>query len=118
MNPLLTKSKDAEAAIAGYRFLKPGAADHSAVQADAAADSIIGISDALGAAGSGSRVDVIQVGIAELELGGTVTRGDFLTSDANGMGVAAATGNRIGARAEVSGVAGDIIPVKLVDGIM
>ena len=56
-------------------------------------------------------------GISRVVLGGTVTRGGLITSDANGKGVAigAVAGtnyNSIG-RALASGVSGDIIPVLL-----
>lgn len=48
-------------------------------------------------------------GIAEVEYGGNVTRGDLLTSDANGKAIATTTaGNRIIGIAMASGVSGDI----------
>ena len=52
-----------------------------------------------------------------LELGGTVTAGDFLKSDADGKGVSIATTGVdvqcIGGVALQSGVSGDLIPVKV-----
>lgn len=118
MNVLLTKSKDAGAAIAGYRFVKPsGSNDNEVIQAAAATDSICGISDALGA-DSGGRCDVHFSGQPELELGGSVSAGDLLTSDADGKGVEAASGKRYGAMALVDGVDGDIIPVQSCYGVM
>ena len=38
----------------------------------------------------GERVDVVMTGIADLQLGGTVARGSWVTVDAQGRGVAAA----------------------------
>jgi hypothetical protein len=51
-----------------------------------------------------------------LMLGGTVTQGDSLKSDAAGMGVVTTTtGDWVGAIAMASGVAGQAIPVQTVD---
>lgn len=49
---------------------------------------------------------------AALQLGGTVTAGDLLTSDSSGHGITASTGNQVGARALESGVSGQIISVQ------
>lgn len=103
---------DAGAAVVKFRFVKWGASDHTVVQAAAVGDAIMGVSNILGAEASGDPVDVVRGGLAKVEYGGTITRGDPLTSDANGKAVKAApaTGvnNRIGGYAEVSGVSGDI----------
>lgn len=49
-----------------------------------------------------------------LQLGGTVTMGDYLTSDGNGKGVTTTTtGQYIGGRAMESGVTDDLIRVEL-----
>lgn len=115
----LTKNYLAEGAISANRLVKVGAADYGVLQAAAVGDKIIGITTEIDAA-SGERVDVVHEGIADLKLGGTVARGDLLTSDATGQGVVAApaggTNNRIGAMALISGVIGDIIPVKVMQG--
>lgn len=48
-----------------------------------------------------------------LELGGTVTVGDYLKSDADGKGVNAGTDkDKAGAQAQASGTSGKLIPVK------
>lgn len=53
----------------------------------------------------------------ELVLGGTVTAGDFLKSDADGCGVVADTNlDDYGARTAVSGVATEQIPVEVLIG--
>ncbi len=110
-NELLIKTKLAGAAINPYRFVKFGADDDHIVQAAAASDLIIGISDELGAGAAEQPCDYGMIGIGDLELGGQVTRGQRLTSDANGKGVAASAGDNVGAIAWMSGVSGDIIPV-------
>jgi hypothetical protein len=49
---------------------------------------------------------------APLRLGGTVAAGDLLTSDAQGRGVTAASGNQVGARALMAGILDQIIVVQ------
>lgn len=119
MNPILIKPFYAEGAVTGRRFVKHGSYDNTAIQASANTDKLFGISNILGAADGGA-LDVIELGIAELDLGGTVTRGDKLTSDANGKGVELSTTILESASAECggialqSGVSGDIIKVLVV----
>jgi len=117
----LTKSYLAEAAISAARIVKVGAADYGVLTAAAVSDKIIGISTEIDAA-SGERIDVIHEGIADLKLGGTVARGDFLTTDASGQGVTAApaagTNNQIVGKALISGVSGDIIPVLIAPSML
>src|SRR5512133_80103 len=116
----IAKSYSAEGAISPCRIVKPGAADYGVLQAAAVGDKLVGITVPLVSAATGDTVDVIHDGIADLQLGGTVTRGDLLTSDATGQGVTAApaagTNNRVIGVALVSGVSGDIIPVLLSAG--
>ncbi len=120
-NALLIKNGTAEAAIAPYRIVKFGAADGGYVQSAAAADFNAGVCESVGPA-SGERLDVVKAGIADVEFGGTVTRGQPLTSDANGKAVTAAPAAGANVRiigfAEVSAVAGDIGQVWVKPGIM
>lgn len=120
-NVILNRAGTAEAAIAAYRIVKPGAADGGYLQAAAATDFLMGVCESVGPA-SGERLDVIKAGIADVEFGGTVTRGGPVTSDANGKAVAAAPGAGANVRiigfAEVSAVAGDIAPVWIEPGLM
>jgi hypothetical protein len=71
---------------------------------------------------SGERTDIVHTGIADVEFGGTVTRGGPVTSDANGRAVAAApaagSNVRIIGFAVNSQVSGDIGPVLLEPGLM
>lgn len=102
----------AEGAVAPYRLVKVGSNNRAVVQASTADDLIVGVSDSIGANEAGDPIDVIRSGIAEVELGGNVTRGQPLTADAEGKAVAAAPDAGENAEiigwAEVSGVAGDI----------
>ena len=111
--PLLIENFDAEAAVAPYRVVTPGTADHAVVQGSAATDVLIGVTDRLGADAAGDRIDVITAGVAMVEYGGTITRGARLTSDANGAVVAATTGQQSIGIARVSGVSGDIGSVQI-----
>lgn len=118
MNPLLTKSYDAEGTIADHTIVKFGAADNGVLAATAATESLVGVTDAPGDVVSGDRVDVVQGGISDVLYGGTVTRGDLLTADASGRAVTAAptvgVNNGVIGRAIVSGVVGDIGKVLIV----
>ena len=122
MNPILTKNYTSGAAVAASRFVKIGAADNEVIQAVDSAVSIIGVSEQVGVSQADfdagkKRIDVVHLGIACVELGGTVTRGDWLTADATGRGVAAnlaaAGAIHVGGQAFVSGVVGDIILVRV-----
>jgi len=111
-NNLLTRARVAEAAILANRIVKPGATDDAVLQGAAATDSLIGVVEGVAPA-LGERCDVMLAGIAEVKLGGSVTRGGPVTSDATGQGVAAASGNRAVGHALVSGVVGDVIEVLI-----
>lgn len=111
-NPDLIKSFVAEAAVNPFRIVALGATDGAVLQGAAATDLLIGVSGSIGQATVGGRIDIVLDDIADVEYGGTVTRGQKLTADANGKAVVAApaTGvnNEIIGRAMVSGVVGDI----------
>lgn len=116
----IIKSYSAEGTISPCRIVKCGANDYGVAQAAASADKVIGVSTPLVSVLSGDSVEVMHDGIADVQLGGTVTRGDLLISDAAGQGITA-TGTagsnyRIVGIALVSGVSGDIIPVLLTPG--
>lgn len=120
-NTLFNKNYTAEAAIAPYRIVKPGAADGGVLQAAAAGDSLMGVCESVGPA-AGERCDIVKVGLADVEFGGTVARGAPVTSDANGKAVAAAPAAGANVRvigfAEVSAVAGDIAAILVSPCVM
>lgn len=115
-NPGLTKSFIAETTVAPYRIGKFGSTDDRVVQATASTESLLGVSNNLGGS-AGGRVDMVLTDVTEVEYGGTVTRGDYLTSDASGRAITAspATGVNAGiiGKAMASGVIGDIGSVLL-----
>lgn len=115
-NVLLARNFKAEAAIPAFTLVKPGTADGNVLAAAAVADSIIGVTTDIPAA-LGERADVILAGVADVLYGGTVARGDWLTTDASGRAVTAAptagVNNNVIGRALVSGVLGDVGSVSL-----
>jgi hypothetical protein len=115
----LIKSRTATTAIPAYRFVKEGPADGTGVPAVDATAAIIGVSSELDTA-VGERASVQQAGnVAEILYGGNVTRGDYLTADAQGRAVSTTTtGARYGGTAEVSGVLGDIGTVVVAPGVL
>lgn len=115
-NPTFIKTYTAEGAIGAYCIVKPGANDYGVAPSSAVGDALLGVTTEIAAADT-ERCDVIHNGTALVQLGGTVARGDPITSDASAHGVKAApvagTNNSVIGRAVVSGVSGDIIPVLL-----
>lgn len=119
-NEGLSKTLIAGAVVAARRIVKFGTSDTAVLQAAAATDLSIGVSDLGGA--SGEPTDVIVDGIALVEYGGNVTRGQKLTADADGKAIAAAPAAGVNAQiigvAMLSGVAGDIGSVLLDRSVM
>lgn len=111
LSTVLTKGFKAEAAVPRRRIIKFGGSDGAVVLATGPADNMFAISAEIDAA-INEPCDGHLLGIAEVEYGGNVTRGDWLTSDAVGRAVAAApaagaNANVIG-KALASGVLGDV----------
>ncbi len=120
-NPTLIKSFSAGAAISPFRQVKFSAAE-TVIQAAAATDSIIGVSNEVGAA-SGERQDVVLDGTAYIEAGAAIVLGALISSDATGRAITAAPGagvnNRIiGFGLDAASAAGDVIRVMVAPGSM
>lgn len=120
MNPGLTKNYNAGGAVLKRRIVKFGADDKTVVQAAAVGDLSIGVSTDIDTV-TGEPTDVIMEGIALVQAGAAVTRGNEVTSDANGKGVAAApaagTNNRIIGIALASAATDDWFPVLISLGL-
>lgn len=98
-----------------YRFLKPDlATDGQANVAAAASDLLIGVLQNTPALGEA--IQLRTIGISKILLGGTVTRGDRLTSDAVGRAITAVGAVVVGAIAVQSGLVGDIISAFVCQG--
>jgi hypothetical protein len=116
----------ASGVIAPFRIVKFGSSDGVVAQASAATDKLVGVSCSVGTTSfaDGARLDIARVGVAEVEYGGNVTRGDVLTSDSNGKAITVTTQLRAAADvlvigiAEESGVAGDIGSVLIAPSLI
>jgi len=112
-NEILNKTFTAFAPVKPYRIVKFSANPGQVQQSVSASDQSFGVSNLIGADAAGERVDVVVMGIPEVEYGGNVTAGNPLTADAEGKAVVAAAGDvKIGC-AMVTGIAGDIGSVLL-----
>lgn len=120
-------SKIAGGNIAPSRFVKLSTTAEGQALQCGAGEAIFGISQASTrraaltgwddgfAAIAGENINIIGPGDDEglLELGGTVTVGDYIKSDASGKGVNAGTDkDKAGAQALQSGTSGKLIKVK------
>lgn len=112
----------AGAAILRRRILKYGSADGVYIQATGSTDFLVGVSDDAGdiptpTAATPERVDCIDDGYALVDYGGTITRGQYVTSDANGKAIAAAPANGVNAyvvgQAQSSGSNGSVGSIKI-----
>lgn len=108
------------AAVAQYTIAKPGADDDTFSTAAAATDDLVGVFQ-FSTANAGDPVRLMLTGVSRVVAGGAVTRGDRITSDAQGRGVSAAPA--AGSNSSVVGIAmasasaaGEIIPVLLGPG--
>lgn len=115
-NVLLARNFKAEAAIPAFTLVRTGSTDGSVAPCALVTDPVMGVTTDIPAA-LGERADVILAGVADVLYGGTVARGDWLTTDASGRAVTAAPAaginNNVVGRALVSGVLGDVGSVTL-----
>ena len=118
MIPTFIRAYEASADIAGYRIVmfSDAASSNKIAQADSNTAASLGVSDAMGA-DLGGMCDVHRDGLISVELGGTVTAGAPLTSDADGKAIAAVaaagTTIRIIGFADEPGIAGDVVDAFL-----
>lgn len=109
--PIQIITRDAETACAQYLIAAQGSAQGKIVLANGTNTPIGGIVQP-GNVALGERVDVMELGIAEIRLGGTVAAGDTLVSDDEGRAITGTTGKAIGIALD-AGVEGDIIDVRI-----
>lgn len=116
-NDGLTKTYYANAALVRHTIVNL-ATDTTVQTSTAAAQLHMGVLDGLGDAATGEPVDVIMDGIATVRAGGTITRGQPITANATGQGIAATAGAgvRIIGFAMTSAVSGDLFPVFIRPG--
>lgn len=113
----IEKSVKCTAALAtAFLIAKVGGDDDTFSQATASTEDLVGVFQHTTSAPA-EEVRLMVSGISRVKLGGTVSRGALLTSDANGKAVAigavGGTNYAVIGRAMASGVADDLIPVLL-----
>lgn len=104
------KGVSGSAAVAAKRIVKLGS-DGKWNQASAASDALVGI--AVEESDNDYNFDVAYAGIAEVEAGGSITAGSFVTADSNGKAVTAAYTNSYVGMALEGASSGDTIPVAI-----
>ncbi len=119
----ISKAAKCTAAVpAAYTFCTPGADDDTFSVASVSTQPIVGVFQAT-AVNPGDAVEVMVSGISNVVCGGTVTRGQEVTSNASGEAVAVSSyppgaGVVTAGIALESGVSGDIIAVLLEPDVM
>lgn len=103
------------AILTAYTIAKFGADDNHASLATGATDGLLGIFQHT-TSGANEDVRIMLDGVSPVVYGGTVTRGQDLTTDGSGRAVAASKGDSIVGQAMVSGVVGDIGFVQINKG--
>lgn len=98
--------------VSPRRFVKL-AADGRVVPCGAADPEMIGVSDQVGRAEEGERIDVRLSGTAEVEAGAAFGANVRLTSDAEGRAVAAASGQMATPAMSDAEEAGDFVEVLI-----
>jgi hypothetical protein len=112
----LIKTFHAPAAVAGYTLVTFAAGVNTVETADNVADPILGLTTSVGSQGNG-RCDVIVGGVSEARIGGTVTKGEVLTTDATGRAITATqTTDRVLGMAMADAVIGDIASILVAQG--
>jgi len=111
----LEKTFKCTAAIAtAFTIAKFGADDDTLSLATTSDVTLVGVFQHTTDA-AGDDVNVMMSGISSIKLGGTVTRGDRLTSDSNGNAIKATDPDHTSiGYAMASGVVSDIIPCFLI----
>lgn len=103
----------AGSAVSQHRFVTlaaDGKVDHSTNGADGRGVSVTS------AAADGDVIAVQEFGRALVEAGGSITVGDMVAADTNGVAITAATSDIRRGQALETAVSGQIFAVKLIDG--
>lgn len=112
----------AGATVNPSRIVKIGAANSTVIQAAAASDRFVGVSDRNVTRAAGETVDVIIRGVTAIKAGGAISRGAAVTSDADGQAIAAAPdpGENVGVigYALESAVSGDLVTVTVAPQVL
>lgn len=112
--PFVSTADQSSAGV--YCFQKVDASnDQSVVIASAATDNIVGVLQTKPKAGKAANVQ--WLGSSKVIAGGTITRGDKVTSDSSGHAITTTSaGNTVAGIALSSAVSGDIVEIFLTPG--
>ena len=106
-----------EAFASAYLIAKFGTTDEKVKKGAAALKPVLGIVQSK--AKAGDKVNLMLTGISLVKLGGTVARGDLITTNDSAEGIKTITvKNYVVGIAMTSGVDGDLIPLLLSQGII
>jgi len=108
----IEKSVTAGNIVAAFTLARPGANDSTFRTARGPSDFPIGVFQHATEA-AGEEVRLMISGISDVKLGGTVLRGRPVTSDSLGRAVRAKPGQNVIGFVTASGVAGDIVPLRI-----
>lgn len=108
----MIKAYRAEAAIEGHRLITFGTEEGDVKMTAAKTDIVIGASNYIGSEADRT-IDVDHGRRVEIQLAGTVARGDDLAAAADGKAAKAASGDKVVAVALNDGVENDIISVLM-----
>lgn len=121
MIPVFIKGLATAAAVAGNRVIAFTGSGARVAGAAANTDKLTGVSDRMGAP-AGGLVDTVQIGWADVKLGGTVAAGDLATADSQSRAVkaipVAGTLVRTIGEFQADGVEGDIVPILVFPGVI
>jgi len=109
---LLCISCIAVGAIEPYRIVQAGTDDDAVAPATTSTDKFAGVCGQLGA-DDAARLDIYVEGIVPVTYGGTVAKGDPLTSDDEGRAIVASPGDTVIGHAAEAGVEDEIGAVHL-----
>lgn len=115
-NDGLIKSFYADGTLRGRKLVTFGTGKLKVKEATAADQALIGVTTQIGSETNG-RVDVIFSGISEAVAGGSIAKGDVLTSDANADAITATqAADRVIGIALEDAVAGDYVSILIAQG--
>ena len=115
-NDGLIKTFYADGTLEGRKLVTFGTGKLKVKQATAASEALIGVTTQIGSETNG-RVDVIFSGITEANAGGTIAKGDVLTSDSNADVVKASqAADRVIGIALEDAVTGDYVSILIAQG--
>lgn len=109
-NPGRIKTFTANGAIAAKRIVSI-AANNIVSQAASASDANIGATEL--SCADGAPIDVVMEGIVEVEAGGSITAGTYVTADSAGKAVTAEVTDPVFGKAMDSVSAGEYAPVRI-----